>query len=89
MNPARSATPPAPKRGRGELCNEATRALVADDYTATFRTSAMYNDLALARVAGESVGAPLAVTAVVQQPLQACIAMGMADIDLMAFVAAP
>ncbi len=49
----------------------------------------MYNDLALARVAGESAGAPLPVTAVVQLLLQACIASGVADIDLMAFVAAP
>jgi 3-hydroxyisobutyrate dehydrogenase-like beta-hydroxyacid dehydrogenase len=63
-----------------------TAALVADDYTATFTSSAMYKDLALAIAAGKSGGVPLPVTALVQQLTQACIASGMADIDLMALV---
>jgi 3-hydroxyisobutyrate dehydrogenase-like beta-hydroxyacid dehydrogenase len=57
--------------------------LVRDDYTSTFTTAAMVKDLALALEAGNAVGAPLPVTALVQQFLHACMSTGMADLDFM------
>jgi 3-hydroxyisobutyrate dehydrogenase-like beta-hydroxyacid dehydrogenase len=63
-----------------------TAALVADDYTSTFTTSAMYKDLDLARDAANDVGAALPVTALVQQLLQSCISAGMGDEDFAALV---
>jgi 3-hydroxyisobutyrate dehydrogenase-like beta-hydroxyacid dehydrogenase len=63
-----------------------TAALVADDYTSTFTTSAMYKDLDLARDAANDVGAALPVTALVQQFLQSCISAGMGDDDFAALV---
>jgi 3-hydroxyisobutyrate dehydrogenase-like beta-hydroxyacid dehydrogenase len=63
-----------------------TAALVADDYTSTFPTSAMVKDLALALDTGNSAGVPLPVTALVQQFLRACMSMGMADLDFIALV---
>jgi 3-hydroxyisobutyrate dehydrogenase len=61
-----------------------TDALVADDYASTFTASLMFKDLALALEAGHEADAPLPVTALTQQLMQGCIAMGMADDDFMA-----
>jgi 3-hydroxyisobutyrate dehydrogenase-like beta-hydroxyacid dehydrogenase len=63
-----------------------TAALVADDYSATFTSAAMYKDLALALDAGREAGVPLPVTAVVQQLVQACVSSGMAEQDLMSLL---
>jgi 3-hydroxyisobutyrate dehydrogenase-like beta-hydroxyacid dehydrogenase len=61
-----------------------TDALVADDYTSTFTSGLLFKDLALALEAGHQVAAPLPVTALTQQLVQGCMAMGMADDDFMA-----
>jgi 3-hydroxyisobutyrate dehydrogenase-like beta-hydroxyacid dehydrogenase len=61
-----------------------TASLVADDYTATFTSSAMFKDLALALGAGHDAHIPLPVTAAVQQLFEACIASGMGESDVMA-----
>jgi 3-hydroxyisobutyrate dehydrogenase-like beta-hydroxyacid dehydrogenase len=61
-----------------------TDALVADDYTSTFSSSLLFKDLTLALEAGQQVAAPLPVTALTQQLVQGCMAMGMADDDMMA-----
>lgn len=58
-----------------------TDALVADDYTSTFTTSMMHKDLRLALEAGHDAGAPLPVTGLTQQFLDACIANGMGEDD--------
>jgi 3-hydroxyisobutyrate dehydrogenase-like beta-hydroxyacid dehydrogenase len=63
-----------------------TPALVADDYTSTFSTTAAHKDLALALRAADAAAVPLPVTALVQQLLMACMASGMADIDFLALV---
>jgi 3-hydroxyisobutyrate dehydrogenase-like beta-hydroxyacid dehydrogenase len=63
-----------------------TDALVADDYTSTFSTSMIFKDLALALEAGQQVAAPLPVTALTQQLVHGCMAMGMADDDFMALL---
>ena len=63
-----------------------TEALVGDDYSATFTTTGLYKDLALALEAANGAGVPLPVTAVVQQLLQGCIASGMGELDFMALV---
>ncbi len=63
-----------------------TDALVADDYTSTFTSSLLFKDLALALEAGQEVAVPLPVTALTQQLVQGCIAMGMADDDFMALL---
>ncbi len=63
-----------------------TPALVADDYSATFTSSAMYKDLALVLQAANAQGVPLPVTALIHQQLQACISSSMADIDFMALL---
>jgi 3-hydroxyisobutyrate dehydrogenase len=63
-----------------------TDALVADDYASTFTASLMFKDLALALEAGHEADAPLPVTALTQQLMQGCIAMGMADDDFMALL---
>jgi 3-hydroxyisobutyrate dehydrogenase-like beta-hydroxyacid dehydrogenase len=63
-----------------------TAALVADDYSPTFTTAAMYKDLALALDAGNEAGVPLPVTAAVQQLVQACLSSGMAEADLMSLL---
>jgi 3-hydroxyisobutyrate dehydrogenase-like beta-hydroxyacid dehydrogenase len=60
-----------------------TAALVADDYTATFTSAAMFKDLALALGAGHDAHVPLPVTAAVQQLFEACIALGMGESDVM------
>jgi 3-hydroxyisobutyrate dehydrogenase-like beta-hydroxyacid dehydrogenase len=59
-----------------------TAALVADDYTATFTSAAMYKDLTLALEAAHDAGVPLPVTAAVQQLYQACLSSGMGEADL-------
>jgi 3-hydroxyisobutyrate dehydrogenase-like beta-hydroxyacid dehydrogenase len=61
-----------------------TEPLVADDYTSTFSSSLLFKDLALALEAGHQVATPLPVTALTQQLVQGCMAMGMADDDFMA-----
>jgi 3-hydroxyisobutyrate dehydrogenase-like beta-hydroxyacid dehydrogenase len=61
-----------------------TDALVADDYVSTFTSSLMFKDLRLALDAAHEAGAPLPVTALTQQLLEACIAMGMGDDDFAA-----
>jgi 3-hydroxyisobutyrate dehydrogenase-like beta-hydroxyacid dehydrogenase len=63
-----------------------TDPLVADDYTSTFSSSLMFKDLVLALEAGHEVATPLPVTALTQQLVQGCIAMGMADDDFMALL---
>ena len=63
-----------------------TAALVADDYSATFTTAAMYKDLALALDAGHEAGVPLPVTAAVQQLFEGCLSSGMAEADLMSLL---
>jgi 3-hydroxyisobutyrate dehydrogenase-like beta-hydroxyacid dehydrogenase len=61
-----------------------TDALVADDYTSTFSSTLLFKDLALALEAGHQAAAPLPATALTQQLVQGCMAMGMADDDFMA-----
>ena len=63
-----------------------TDALVADDYTSTFTTSALSKDLALALRCASSVDVPLPITAAVQQLVQGCIAQGMGDMDFTALL---
>jgi 3-hydroxyisobutyrate dehydrogenase-like beta-hydroxyacid dehydrogenase len=63
-----------------------TDALVADDYSSTFTASMLYKDLALALEAAHEVAAPLPVTAVTEQLVEACIATGMGDADLTALL---
>ncbi len=63
-----------------------TAALVAEDYSATFTTSMMHKDLQLAIDAGQGVGVPLPVTALVGKLLEDCMATGMGDADLMALL---
>lgn len=63
-----------------------TPSLLADDFTASFTSAAMHKDLALVLGVGEERGVPLPVVALIQQHLQACIAQGMAESDLMALL---
>jgi 3-hydroxyisobutyrate dehydrogenase-like beta-hydroxyacid dehydrogenase len=63
-----------------------TDALVADDYTSTFTSSLLYKDLALALAAAHDVAAPLPLTAVTQQLVEACIATGLGDADMTALL---
>ncbi len=60
-----------------------TAALVADDYSATFTGRAMAKDLSMALAAAHEVGAPLPVTAAIQQLVEGCIGSGWGDEDLM------
>ena len=60
-----------------------TAALVADDYSATFTGHAMWKDLSLALAAAHEAGAPLPLTAAVQQLVEGCIGSGWGDRDLM------
>ena len=60
-----------------------TAALVDRDYTATFSLANMHKDLAMALTAADREGVPLPVTFVVDQLVQASIADGMAETDLM------
>jgi len=63
-----------------------TAALVADDYSPTFTSAAMYKDLALALEAAHDVSVPLPVAAAVQQLVQGCLSIGMAEDDLMSLL---
>lgn len=63
-----------------------TDALVADDYSSTFTSSLMFKDLRLALDAAHETGAPLPVTALTQQLIEACIATGMGDDDFAALL---
>jgi 3-hydroxyisobutyrate dehydrogenase-like beta-hydroxyacid dehydrogenase len=63
-----------------------TDALVADDYSSTFTSSLMFKDLRLALDAAHEAGAPLPVTALTQQLVEACIATGMGDDDFAALL---
>ena len=61
-------------------------ALVQDDYTATFTGYAMWKDLAMALAAAHDAGAPLPVTATIQQLVEGCIGSGWGELDLMALL---
>ena len=61
-------------------------ALVRDDYTATFTGYAMWKDLAMALAAAHDAGAPLPVTATIQQLFEGCIGSGWGELDLMALL---
>ena len=61
-------------------------ALVQDDYTATFTGHAMWKDLAMALAAAHDAGAPLPVTATIQQLVEGCIGSGWGELDLMALL---
>lgn len=63
-----------------------TAALVADDYTATFSSAAMFKDLSLLVDCANTAGVPLPVSALVQQLMLGCISSGMADLDFMALL---
>jgi len=60
-----------------------TAALVARDYSATFSLANMHKDLQMALEAAEQSGVPLPATSRVDELVQACIAAGMAETDLM------
>ena len=61
-------------------------ALVQDDFTATFTGYAMWKDLAMALAAAHDAGAPLPVTATIQQLVEGCIGSGWGELDLMALL---
>lgn len=61
-------------------------ALVADDYTTTFSSRAMFKDLSLLVECANAAGVPLPVSALVQQLVLGCISTGMGDDDFMALV---
>ena len=63
-----------------------TASLVRDDYGATFTGHAMWKDLAMALAAAHEAGAPLPVTATIQQLVEGCIGSGWGDLDLMALL---
>ena len=60
--------------------------LLSGDYSSTFTARLLHKDLGLALAAGHDCGVPLAVTALVQQQVEACIAQGMGDLDLAVLV---
>jgi 3-hydroxyisobutyrate dehydrogenase-like beta-hydroxyacid dehydrogenase len=57
--------------------------LVERDYATTFSLANMHKDLEMALTTAETVETPLPVTFLVDQLVQACIADGMAETDLM------
>lgn len=61
-------------------------ALAADDYTATFTAKLLHKDLSLALAAAEQAGVPVPLTALTDQLIQSCIALGMGDLDMMALL---
>jgi 3-hydroxyisobutyrate dehydrogenase-like beta-hydroxyacid dehydrogenase len=63
-----------------------TAALVADDYSTTFSSTAMAKDLSLVLECGEGAGVPLPVSTLVLELVNECIDGGMADIDFMALL---
>jgi 3-hydroxyisobutyrate dehydrogenase-like beta-hydroxyacid dehydrogenase len=58
-----------------------TGPLLADDYTSTFSTRLMRKDLDLILESAAAGGAPLPLTANVQQLLQACVSTGLGELD--------
>ena len=58
-----------------------TGPLLADDYTSTFSTRLMRKDLDLILESATAGGAPLPLTANVQQLLQACVSTGLGELD--------
>lgn len=63
-----------------------TPGLLADDYSTTFSSEAMYKDLLLALGAGQQVTIELPVTGLVRQLLLECIADGHGEDDFIALV---
>jgi 3-hydroxyisobutyrate dehydrogenase-like beta-hydroxyacid dehydrogenase len=61
-------------------------ALAADDYTSTFSARLMHKDLQLVVECANSAGAPVPVTALVEQLVQGCIGSGMGDLDFAVLV---
>jgi len=60
--------------------------LISGDYTSTFTARLLNKDLGLALAAGHEASVPLPVTALVQQLVEGCLAMGMGDLDLAVLV---
>ena len=60
--------------------------LLSGDYSSTFTARLLHKDLGLALDSGHDSGVPLAVTALVQQLVEGCIAQGMGDLDLAVLV---
>ena len=60
--------------------------LVAADYSPTFSARLMGKDLRLAVECANRAGAPVPVTAMVQQLVQGCIGSGMGDLDFAVLV---
>jgi len=63
-----------------------TGPLIADDYTSTFSTRLMRKDLDLILESATAGGAPLPLTANVQQLLQACVSTGLGELDFMSLL---
>jgi 3-hydroxyisobutyrate dehydrogenase-like beta-hydroxyacid dehydrogenase len=63
-----------------------TAALVADDYSSTFTSRAMFKDLSLILECAAAAGVPLPVSALLQQLVLACISTGRGDDDFIALV---
>jgi 3-hydroxyisobutyrate dehydrogenase-like beta-hydroxyacid dehydrogenase len=63
-----------------------TAPLVADDYSSTFTSTAMYKDLSLLLECANGAGVPLPVSALVQQLVIGCISTGMGEDDFMALL---
>jgi 3-hydroxyisobutyrate dehydrogenase-like beta-hydroxyacid dehydrogenase len=63
-----------------------TAALVADDYSSTFTSRAMFKDLSLILECANAAAVPVPVSALVQQLVLGCISTGMGDDDFMALV---
>jgi len=60
--------------------------LVADDYSSTFTSNAMFKDLSLLLECANGAGVPLPVSALVQQLVIGCISAGMGEDDFMALL---
>jgi 3-hydroxyisobutyrate dehydrogenase-like beta-hydroxyacid dehydrogenase len=60
--------------------------LLSGDYSSTFTARLLHKDLGLALDAAHDSAVPLAVTALVQQLVEGCIAQGMGDLDLAVLV---
>jgi len=60
--------------------------LLSGDYASTFTARLLHKDLGLALAAGHEASVPLPVTAIVQQLVESCLAMGMGELDLAVLV---
>ncbi len=60
--------------------------LLSGDYASTFTARLLHKDLGLALAAGHEASVPLPVTALVQQLVESCLALGMGDLDLAVLV---